>query len=49
MGWFALATRRSGLEWLLYGHVTVPFWIVALMAGLAVTAGLVHLLRRFAE
>ena len=41
-----LQTEPSGLEWLLYGHVTVPFWIVSLFVGAAVTAGVVYLLRR---
>lgn len=40
---------RSGLEWLLYGHVTVPFWIVALLTGAAVTAGVVYMLRRIPD
>ena len=46
---FVLAEGRSGLQWLLYGHLTVPYWIVALLVGLAVTTGMVYLLRRLAD
>lgn len=41
-----LEANRSGLEWLLHGHVRVPFWPVALLVGLAITVGLVYLVRR---
>lgn len=39
-------TNPSGLQWLLHGHFRVPFWPVALLVGLAITAGLVYLVRR---
>ena len=44
-----LATERTGIARLLYGYVTVPFWVVSLLVGIAVTAGLVYLLRRLAD
>lgn len=40
---------RAGLEWLLYGHVAVPYWLVAIVVGAAVTVGMVVLLRRLDE
>ena len=41
-----LESGRSGLQWLLYGHVTVPFWLISLLVGLCITAALVYLTRR---
>ena len=43
------AGERGAIESLLYGQFTVPFWVVGLVVGLAVTAGLVYLLRRLAD
>lgn len=44
-----LATERTGIARVLYGYVTVPFWLVSLLVGVAVTVGLVYLLRRGTE
>ena len=40
-----LQAPESGLQWLLYGQWTVPFWLVSLLVGAAVTAGLLYFVR----
>jgi len=44
-----VVAERSGLARVLQGYVTIPFWLVSLLVGIAVTAGLVYLLRRSGE
>ena len=46
--WLVAAEDPGGLRAVLYGQITVPFWVVSILVGTAFTAGLVYLMRRLA-